>query len=83
MKGSVECNDKGKTTDLPVSDDITGPVTSRAPPRRSKRTKIPKGSVESRDGEIVTGLSNPADHREQPDTSELPLTLSGPARSPR
>ena len=61
-KESVESNDKGKTTDLPVSDDITGPVTSRAPPRWSKRTKITKGSVESHDGEIVTGLPNPADH---------------------
>ena len=76
-KESVESNDKGKTTDLPVSDDITGPVTSRAPPRQSKRTKITKGSVESRDGEIVTGLPNPTYHREQPDTSKkCPLRRS-------
>ena len=57
-------------------NEKTGPVTPRAPLRQSKRTKITKGSVESRDGEMAIGLPNPADHREQPDTSKFSLRRS-------
>ena len=39
-KESVVSNNRGKTTDLPISDDIIGPVTPRAPPRWSRVTKI-------------------------------------------
>lgn len=48
-KESVDSNEKGKTTDLYISDDIIGSVTPRAPLRRSKRTKIATESVESQD----------------------------------
>ena len=52
-KKSVDSNDRGKTTDLPISDDIIGPVTLRAPLRRSRRTKIVTESVESQDKGIT------------------------------
>ena len=48
-KRSVDSQNKGKTTDLPVSDDSTQPASPRAPLRRSRRTNIAQESVESQD----------------------------------
>ena len=80
----MECRKPGQGQNhwITCSDDITGHVTARAPLWRSKRTKITKGSVESRDGEIVTGLPNPADHREQPDTAKFPFRRSSRTSKP-